>query len=68
MEKVTQVLLAILLISGSLVTGTLVYISTFNNIFLGTAIVTWDIVVITVFVLMVYEIYQREITESIKNP
>ena len=64
MERVTETLLAILFISGFLVSGTFIYISSLNNIFFGTAIVTWDIVVITVFVLMVYEIYQREIIEK----
>ena len=63
MEKITKILLAILFISGGLVASTCVYISMFNNIFFGTAIVAWDIVVITVFVVFVYEIYQSEITK-----
>jgi hypothetical protein len=50
-------LLAILFISGSLVSTACIYISTSNNVFLGTAIVVLTIVVITVFVIVVYEIY-----------
>ena len=57
MESITKILIAILLISGSLVTSTCIYISSSINNFFGTAIVTWVIVVITVFVIMVYEIY-----------
>ena len=64
MESVTKILLAILLISGSLVTSTCIYISSSSNNFLGTAIVVWVIVVITVFVIMVYEIYDRYVEKG----
>ncbi len=59
MEEVSKVLLAILFISGFLVSSTCIYISSSNNVFLGTAIVVLVIVVITVFVIMVYEIYDK---------
>jgi len=58
MEKVTELLLTILFVSGSLVSITCIYVSSTISIFLGTAVVTWVIIVITVFVIMVYEIYE----------
>ena len=57
MEKITQILVSILFISGSLVSITCIYVSSTISVFMGTAVVTWVIVVITVFVIMVYEIY-----------
>ena len=59
MEGITKALLAILFVSGFLVSVTCFYISLYNDIFFGTAIVALTIVVITVFVIVVYEIYDR---------
>jgi hypothetical protein len=59
MEGISKALLAILFISGFLVSITCFYISFSNDVFFGTAIVVLTIVVITVFVIVVYDIYDN---------
>lgn len=59
MEGVTEILLVILFVSGLLVSIACFYISFSNDVFFGTAIVVLFIVIITVFVIVVYEIYEN---------
>ena len=64
MEGITKILLAILFISGFLVSVTCFYISLTNDVFFGTAVVVLTIVIITVFVIVVYEIYDKYLEKS----
>ena len=64
MEGITKALLAILFISGSLVSTTCFYISFTTDVFFGTAIVVLTIVVITAFVIIVYEIYDNYLDKN----
>jgi hypothetical protein len=54
MERITGMLLAILFIVGIVVTLTYIILS-----FFGYAIISWIIVVITVFAALIYEIYDE---------
>jgi c-di-AMP phosphodiesterase-like protein len=54
MERITGMLLAILFIVGIIVTLTYIILS-----FFGYAIISWIIVVITVFAALIYEIYDE---------
>lgn len=54
MERITGMLLAILFIVGITVTLTYIILS-----FFGYAIISWIIVVITVFAALIYEIYDE---------
>jgi hypothetical protein len=52
MKRITEVLMAILFMAGVVVTLTYVILS-----FFGYAIISWTIIVITVFAALIYEIY-----------
>ena len=52
MKRITEILLAVLLMIGIIVTLSYVILS-----FFGYAIVSWSIVLITVFTALIYEMY-----------
>jgi hypothetical protein len=55
METITEELMAILVVSGFIVTITYLLFS-----FMRYAIFTWTIVVITVFTIFIYEVYDAD--------
>jgi positive regulator of sigma E activity len=61
MKKSTWILLTILFIVGILVTSAYIYLSLYEVRFFREAIVIWIIVVITVFGVLVFEIYDSSL-------
>ena len=63
MKKNTKTLIAALFILGIIVTCTYVYLSYSESKFLRVAIVTWIIVLITVFSAFIFEVYDINVEQ-----